>query len=101
MTSHRKGVLHFNIFNEFVISYGVYGSEYSINIHNHETLELLHHSCTNDNINQFIVVSHDVVVSLPQLRIWKNLYPSSCYSVVTAGCLLPRCKDLLFGVGQG
>lgn len=41
------------------------------------------------------------MVSLPQLRVWRDYYPSPAVCTVTAGCLLPNRDDLLLAVGEG
>ena len=98
-TEHHKGVLHFKIFKDIIVSYGVHGTEYSINVHNHNTGQLLHHCCTDDKINEFIIVDRNLIVSLPHLKVWKDLYPSPSYGIVTAGCVLSEKSDLLFAFG--
>lgn len=95
-----------SLYKNFVISFGVAEKtadkqKYSINMHNYHTGVLLHSSFTDIKVCKFIFVNQTLAVSLNEVRLWKNFYPSEPIAIASAGCLLPNNKDILLGLHDG
>ena len=76
-TTHTKGIMHLTLYQDFILSYGICNDGYSINLHNYKTKELLHQSIVNYEISEFIFINEKTIVSLNEVRVWKDFCPSS------------------------
>jgi hypothetical protein len=61
-TTHYSGIIHMRTYKNYVLSYGIAEKikekqEYSINLHDYRTGELLHSSFTDIKVCEFILVS--------------------------------------------
>lgn len=78
-------------FKNYVLSYGIMRNDsYSINLHDYSTRKLLAKRTTELKIHQFLFINEDTIVSLNEIRIWKELYPGERLGKATAGILLPN-----------
>lgn len=88
LTTHEKGIMHLTACEQFVLSYGISEKGYSINLHNFMTGELIASSYTDIRVAKFLVLpinksgcgssrpANFTMVSLPEVRVWQELYPS-------------------------
>lgn len=74
---------------------------YSINLHDYGTGDLLRACFTEIRVGEFLGVGDRVAVSIGEVRVWTDLYPSEVLVVASAGCLLPNGKDVLLGLYDG
>lgn len=100
-TTHELGIIHMSTFKHYLLSYGLLKASFSINLHNYKTGQLLMKRTTELKIHEFIFINRQELVSLNEIRIWKDLYPSEKIGKATAGILMPNGCDVCLGTDNG
>lgn len=66
------------VHKSYVLSYGILSNtlSYSVNLHNYKTRQLISKRTTELKIHEFIFINENEFISLNEIRIWKDMYPS-------------------------
>ena len=96
-TKHSQGLIHFTLFKDLVLSYGISDNSYTINLHNYNTKELLTERTTDKKVMSFLMLSQREFVSFTEIRLWKDYVASEILGMATAGVVLSNGKDVCLG----
>jgi hypothetical protein len=56
-TKHPKGIIHFTLLKDMLLSYGIADNCFTINLHNYRTQQLISERTTDKQISAFLILS--------------------------------------------
>ncbi len=100
-TQHKKGLIHFTIQQNIILSYGIGDDCYSLNLHNLRTGKLIAERTTFHEVTSFLILGANDFVSLPDVRVWKGLISQQVIIKASSGVVLPGKNDVCLGGMRG